>query len=620
MFGCRFVTVTRRASPQPSPAAPARAAAPAHTGQALQALYATVRSLAALQDVDEVLQTIVDNAHDLVEADVTHLSLVDPDSGQLFVRAVQGEVSPAFRSARIATDIGVAGRVLETGRPFSVTNYRAAREIAHDPQFDAIMRYEGLVALVGVPLTVGDDVIGVLHGAHRRARPFHDDEIALLSAFADHAAVALDNARLYDHKTRALSELSEAYGTIEAHVKALERATVVHDAMTALVLSGGTAQEVAALLTKRIERGVVILDRDDLRAAESGPEAVEWLLEQALLHADGRPSANLADAISQSAANGHRATFAADDGTECSVVAVVAGESYLGALIVYGTVRHEADVRTIERAAQIIGLLTLQREAVLNAEEQVRGELVAELLSARTPATVRQRERAAAREIELGSLATLVVVACDPDQRSVASRIARRVAREAHGLAGEHLGNVVALLPGSDQAAEARHLHGALRAIVGPPLVLAAAPVDVIERPAHEAFELALRSSRLLLALGARDTSASVADLAFYSLVLHPARGDDLNAFLERNLGPLRAHDRSGRSDLLGTVAAFFRSSGNLARTAADLHIHVNTLLKRIERVSALIGSDWRDPDRAVELHLAVRLLQLARELDGPAR
>lgn len=589
----------------------------AHTGQALQTLYATVRSLAALQDVDEVLRTIVGNAHDLVETDVTHLSLVDRESNQVFVRAAQGDVSPAFRSARISTDIGVAGRVLATGRPFAVTNYRAAREIKHDPNFDAIMRYEGLVALIGVPLTVGDDVIGVLHGANRRARPFHDDEIALLSAFADHAAVALDNARLYDQKTRALRELSEAYGTIEAHVNALERAAVVHDAMTALVLSGGTAQEVAALLRKRIERDVVILDRDDLPAAESGPEAAEWLHARDLLRPDGRPDAPLAEAISQSAATGHGATLTADDGTQCNVVAVIAGESYLGALIVYGTILHEADVRTIERAAQIIGLLTLQREAIHNAEEQVRGELVTELLSSTTPATAQQRDRATAREIDLGSLDTLIVVSCDQDQRAAAARVARRVAREAHGLAGEHLGTVVVLVPGSDQKLEAQRLHQPLRVTVGVPIVTCAAPLNLAEAPAREAFAVAQRSCQLLLALGAEDESACVADLAFYAMILHPARASDLEAFLEKTLGPLKAYDRQGRSDLLGTLSAYFRNSGNLARTAAELYVHVNTLLRRIDKIASLIGSDWREADRALELHLALRLFELSSVLDG---
>ena len=600
-----------------SPSGPAPRPAP-HDDQTLEALYATVRSLAALQDVDEVLRTIVRNANDLVETDVTHLSLVDRETGQLFVRAVEGDVSPAFRSARISTDIGVAGRVIATGRPFAVTNYRAAREINHDPNFDAIMRYEGLAALVGVPLTVGDEVIGVLHGSQRRARPFHREEVALLSAFADHAAVALDNARLYDQKARALSELSGAYDTIEANVEALERAAVVHDAMTALVLAGGTAKEVASLLYDRIERDVAILDRDDHLVAGSEPQTPEWRSTREELLPHGRPDAILIDAIAQSAATGHGTTLVTAGGATCSVVAIVAGETYLGALVVSGNELHEVDVRTIERAAQIIGLLTLQREAVLQAEEQVRGELVAELLSSRLTTTAQQRDRAAAREIDLPALRSIIVVSCGQDQRAAAARVARRVAREAHGLAGEHLGTVVVLTPGDDQEREAQRLHRSLRGSVIGPLVCCAAPLDLVAAPAREAFILAQRSCRLLLALGNEDTSGCVSDLAFYAMDVHPARTDELEAFLETTIGPVLAYDRKGRSDLIGTLGAYFRNSGNLSRTASELHVHVNTLLRRIERISSLVGDDWREPDRALELQFALRLRDLSRAIDTP--
>jgi hypothetical protein len=595
-----------------------REVAKAHPGEELEALYATVRSLAALQEVDDVLQAIVRNAHVLVETDVTHLSLVDRESNEFFVRAVEGDASAEFRRGRISIGLGVAGRVFATGKPFAVANYRSSAEIQHDPAFDALMRREGLVALVGVPLVLGDDVVGVLHGASRQERPFNDEEIALLSAFADHAAVALDNARLYEEKARALSDLSEAYQRIEAHAKALERSARVHDALTSLVLSGGKTQEVAELLGKMIGGRVALLDREDkLLATESHRWVVKWLQRRELLQADGQPNSVLAEAILESGATGHCALVETPS-AHCHVVSVMAGKSHLGALIVVRDVAlDEIDIRTIERGAQIVGLLTLQHEAVLDAEERVRGDFVTELLSSPTRATAQQYDRAAARGIDLPSLRTLVVISCPTEQRLAASRMLRHVAREAHGLAGEHLGALVVLLPGVDLRGEADRLQQVLRTNVSSPLVSCAAALDLPHESAQSAFVLARRGCQLLLSLGADDKSACVSDLAMYATILHPGKEGDLRTFVEETLGPLTAYDLRGRADLLRTLRAYFRNSGNLSQTAVELHIHINTLLKRLDRVSCLVGSEWKEPDNALRLHMALRLSELADSVEA---
>jgi DNA-binding PucR family transcriptional regulator len=52
----------------------------------------------------------------------------------------------------------------------------------------------------------------------------------------------------------------------------------------------------------------------------------------------------------------------------------------------------------------------------------------------------------------------------------------------------------------------------------------------------------------------------------------------------------------------------WFDSGGNQSRSAEALHIHVNTLSQRLGRIDSLIGPDWRNPHRALQLQLAVRL------------
>src|SRR6266496_1958147 len=219
----------------------------------LASLYATVKSLTALGELDEVLQSIVHHAHDLIGTDFTYLSLVGAD-GKLSARASEGTISPSFLAARIPVNVGLGGKVLASRSPHWVRNYATSTLIDHDPNFDRLVVPEELVALLGVPLVIRGEAVGALFAADRSERSFQADEIALLNAFADHAAVVLDNARLYEASRTALQELQVAY-------RKSERAQAIHEALTGVVLGGGTPGDVAQLLADQLGGSVTLLDR-----------------------------------------------------------------------------------------------------------------------------------------------------------------------------------------------------------------------------------------------------------------------------------------------------------------------------------------------------------------------
>ena len=71
-------------------------------------------------------------------------------------------------------------------------------------------------------------------------------------------------------------------------------------------------------------------------------------------------------------------------------------------------------------------------------------------------------------------------------------------------------------------------------------------------------------------------------------------------------LGPLLEHDRAHRTDLVRTLAAYLECSGSWSRCAARMHLHVNTLRYRIEKIEALTGRDLRRLPDQVDLLLAL--------------
>ncbi|MGK3207957.1 helix-turn-helix domain-containing protein [Amycolatopsis sp. MEPSY49] len=540
----------------------------------LASLYATVKSLTALGGLDEVLQSIVHHAHDLIGTDFTYLSLVGPD-GRLSARASDGTISAEFLAAAIPATVGLGGKVLASRSPHWVRDYASSTLIQHDPDFDRLVGTEDLVALLGVPLVIRGEAVGALFAAYRSERSFHAEEIALLNAFADHAAVALDNARLYEASRTALQELQSAY-------RKIERAQAIHEALTGVVLAGGSPDDVAQLLADQLGGSVTLLDR----AGEI----------------------ELADAVEEARRSG-RCTVAAG----LSVAAIQAGDSYLGALVWRRDgVPDDTDLRTLERATHILGLLILKERAVAEAGERVSGELLTELLVGSPGISPAQRTRARARGIDADRL-ELVVVADSPAVAPTdLARHLHDIARDHAGLAGEHLGRATMLLPGADDEETVAEVHSRLRRTLGAPVLV------VGERAAgHDwsrAFSLAGRCGAVMRALGHTDLGATTRRYALYAMVFDAERAGELDRFLAGSLGALLEYDRQRGTELVETLAAYYDNRANVAATARALHVHVNTLLKRLDRAGSVLGFDWRQGND-LELQLGLRLHALRAEI-----
>ena len=374
--------------------------------QEISILYSTAR-LTALRGVDEVLESIVRSAHDLVDTDITYMTVLEEDGTRLRVRATSGSITPGFReNFHAPADVGIAGRVAVTWAPCWVRDYLSSTEIVHHPDVDRPIGAEGIVSMLGIPLIAGDRFLGTLNAAIRKERAFAEEDVALLSAFGHHAAVALENSRLYDESRRALQELREAYATIEA-------AVAVHEALTRMVLAGGDVSDVADLVVDTLGGSVLVLDRTDRVVAAHGSPADD---DEAAVRTQprsrrSRPSRRRWAGPSRRAEDRAGAPRCRRGTTHRHVVAIAAATTYLGALVLSRDGGLEpVDVRTLEHAAHIAALLTLAQDAVVNAEERVRGELLTELLTAERPFPAELQLRARARQVEASGLDVVLVV------------------------------------------------------------------------------------------------------------------------------------------------------------------------------------------------------------------
>lgn len=573
--------------------------------QELSAILSGVRELAGLRDVDELLTRLVDRARNLMLADVAYLT--QHHDGQLQVRNTSGVVAPELRSLVVPAGMGLASRIVNLRTPQWTSAYDATSNIPHEEGIDDAVSAEGLVGLLGVPLLAGGEVLGALFAGYRSRHEFTPDEAALLGAFADHAAVILQTARLLENAEAQAVEARRARDGLMANLAAMERASGVHEDLTSVVVRGGSAEGVAATLSGALGRRVVILDRDLSPVADSPGTDARTRVPEA-----GRLSRSVTNAVARSRSSGLCVQVDDPDDEYDVVVAVVSDDAVLGALLLGGGGLElgEVERRTVERAAQIMALVTLKQDAVVDAENRVSDELVSEILDPRTSDRTGLAAGARSRGIRLHELRSVVVVSVAAERRRRALSVLRQM--DTTVLAAESDGRLIVLSAEEDGLALAGETRRRLVPVAGEQVLAVAGPPARGAEDLPRAFEAARRCVGLLADLG---TSAGAVDARAYApyLAMFGAGDGVIADYIDAVIGPVVRWDDQRDADLLRTLEAFLDSNSSPTRTARVLHVHVNTVLQRLARLAALLGEDWREPEPLFRTWVAVRL-QAARQ------
>lgn len=156
----------------------------------LEAMQEIGGKVTSLLDLDDVLSAVVAAAVDLTGAEEGSLLLLDEATGELYMRAARNFQEDFVRTFRIPVQDSLPGQVLQTAQP-----------VVMDQSVPKKIKTAYLVSsLMYVPIMFKDRAIGVLGVDNRHSgHPFSDDQLTMVSVLADYAAIAIENARLFEH-------------------------------------------------------------------------------------------------------------------------------------------------------------------------------------------------------------------------------------------------------------------------------------------------------------------------------------------------------------------------------------------------------------------------------------
>jgi signal transduction histidine kinase len=244
--------------------------------------------------LEEVLQALLLRTRDILEVDTCAILLLDEERNELVARAAVGIEEEVEQGVRIPVGGGFAGRVAAERMPVILP------DVDHAHVLNPILRQKGIKSMLGVPLVVRDQVIGVIHVGTLHPYDFDHDDVDLLQLVAERAAIAIEKARVHDEVVR-LDEMKLNFVAIASH-ELRTPATSVYGLLTTLRARRDelddatrdqleeTAWEQSDRLRRLIEQ-LLDLSRLDARGVEIKPKPL--VLERLLTSLVGNGGTNV---------------------------------------------------------------------------------------------------------------------------------------------------------------------------------------------------------------------------------------------------------------------------------------------------------------------------------------
>jgi sugar diacid utilization regulator len=573
-------------------------------------------------DLAEVLEQIARTASELLGYQSSAVFLADDDRAALQIKGSWGLTESYVRLVNVEVPVLLAPadesagspsrRAFVNGVPVTVA------DIARDPSYGPWARAaqdHGHLALASVPLRQAGDIVGTLNVYADEPRQLGPGGLELLQVLASHAGIALETRAQLERDLRRVQELCVLNETLRDRTRLLQQHAEIHDRFIGVARRGGGTAEIAAELAAATGRAVLVQDVSGqvlASAAHAGVSVIppEWSRQDE----DGR---SVPDLLSPAAPVAVSPLF---PGLLAGPVKV--GDELLGVLWLAGESQtDDLHLRAIEQAAVVLGLELLRLRATADAQWQLRGDLVSELISGPQTDAVALFARADRLGGDLRPPQRVIAVRQAATGDAVPPRLLQLVQSvvlaqpRAKPLLTSRGDTVLVVVPepltGTGEAFAARikitsrqALGLEVRVAVGEP------SPDLAHVPAASRQALGLLR---LVPYAPGEAVLTVAAAGMVGMLLADVDPRRMAPLAERWIGPLRDYDQRKNTELVATLRAYLNSDLDRNSAGAALYVHPNTIGLRLKRIEALLDVSLTSVDHLTTLRTALEIDDITR-------
>jgi signal transduction histidine kinase len=248
------------------------------------------RTLHATLDLNTLLKSVVEAASELTDSETACILLLDQKTGQLYLEATTGKQLVETERVIIPVEDSLAGWIIQNGESLVVDNIFGDGSRLNE--VDSLSRFE-VRAILGAPLKLTDKSIGVLEVFNKRLdASFTSDDIHMLTTLAAQAAVAIENARLFEQSdavARVVHELRSPVTSILDFSRLMLASPEidVEDLRLGLESVNQEAMRLAQMVNNfldltRLESGRIGLEKQTLDLGSLAQEVIDQFFPQAL--------------------------------------------------------------------------------------------------------------------------------------------------------------------------------------------------------------------------------------------------------------------------------------------------------------------------------------------------
>lgn len=559
-----------------------------------------LRALTSSLDLNELLLHIMQNALKVIPAaDCGFFMMYDEVEKRLVPKASIGIKDTIYQFQTRHTQ-GITGKVFSSGMG-KIYNSKTALDAMDDVPKDTLSylvnAFGGdvvqVISVIAVPVTMNRDRIGVMlvHQLQDGRRPFHDQDLLHLQGFADQAAIAISNARMY-------SELREAN-------QYLVKRSDIHNVFTKLSVR---QESVEVLVDQVLGMLKLPLRFVDLLLNNWHPASVD---KHELSHLD---------LFQLFESNKAPVTITGSHDHAYYLYPVVNGPVLLGVFVIPLLRPMEPlDHIVLEQGGAIVALQLMNTHSATEMYYKRSHEFFNELVQYREP------ERVAAKMSNFGlpkdvplfvSVLHLLGEHGDLKQREIDLRklildLEKELGHSDKLLFGSH--DKVTIIAAALNIAQQKQMVDRMRAAaerwarttgksVSGGIGGLYSGLDLVARSNDEALDA------LSLLLRRRKTGLTrYEDIGVNQLFLNqePAK---IEHYIESVLSPLHSRGKQQGEDLVRTLKAYMAANRSASGAAEELHIHINTLYHRLHKIEELMQVSLRDPDDWLKVYLACHL------------
>ena len=191
--------------------------------------------------IESVLNNAMKWAEEFINAEASSIYELDEERNELFIRLARGEKRAPAKKIRLKRGEGIAGWVLETGRPMVIQNVKKEKRFSE--KYDRITGFSTR-SMICVPLILREKPVGVIQVLNKKTpEPFSEADLEILTTMAQQIAIAMENAKLYER-------LEEKFELTARELEGVQKRLIRSERLAAMGhLVNGVAHEIRNPIT-----------------------------------------------------------------------------------------------------------------------------------------------------------------------------------------------------------------------------------------------------------------------------------------------------------------------------------------------------------------------------------